>query len=379
MSLPNSLTASRRLTSGVPILKCVRAAIGRVTWRVVGATLAIAIALDAWSVMDLTISGPSRPMPPAESYLSAAIINLLVAFSMMFTTFVADGVVANGAKRLPTYVWAVVIGSAIGALLQGLVHQWLDLHGRFFIPDPVSNEAVVMPLYVFFEYLIWGSIIVFIYVNRRNALRARARMNNAQVQRAETQRRAIESRLQVLQARVEPKFLFSTLAQVRDLYESDPAKGSRMLGNLIVYLRAALPHLRESTSTLGREVDLVGAYIDIMRARVGESLAFRVEVPDVARAARMPPMVLLPVVNHVLTHRLARRTTCGAIGIAARNVDGKLRLEIADIGEGFASADDGSDLQDVRERLHTLYGGAETVAFERSGSGGSQLVIEFPV
>ena len=335
MSLPTSLTASRRLTSGAPILKCVRDAIGRVTWRVVGATLVIAVALDAWAVIDLNFAGPSQPAARAESYLSAAVINLLVAYSMMFTTFVADEVVANGAKRLPTYVWAVVIGSAIGAFLQGLVHQWLDLHGRFFGVGPISHEAVVMPLYVFFEYLIWGSIIVFIYVNRRNALRARARMNDAHVQRAETQRRAIESRLQVLQARVEPKFLFNTLAQVRDLYESDPAKGSRMLGNLIVYLRAALPHLRESTSTLGQEVDLVGAYIDIMRARVGESLAFRVVVPDVARAARMPPMVLLPVVDHVLTHRLARRATCGAIGIAARNVDGNLRLEIADSGEGF--------------------------------------------
>jgi signal transduction histidine kinase len=378
MSLPTSLTASRRLTSGAPIFKSVRDAIGRVTWRVVGATLAIAVALDAWSLMDLNFAGPSRPMLTAEDYLSAAIINLLVAFSMMFTTFVADEVAANGAKRLPTYVWAVVIGSAIGALLQGLVHQWLDLHGRFFGSNPVSNEAVVMPLYVFFEYLIWGSIIVFIYVNRRNALRARARMNNAHVQRAETQRRAIESRLQVLQARVEPKFLFNTLAQVRDLYESDPAKASRMLGNLIVYLRAALPHLRESTSTLGQEVDLVGAYIAIVRASFGDALAFHIEVGDRARAVRIPPMVLLPVVNHVLTHRLARRATCGAIGIAARNADGKLRLEIADTGEGFASAADSSDLHEVRERLHTLYGGAETLAFERSGSGGSQVVIEIP-
>src|SRR5206468_7152836 len=106
------------------------------------------------------------------------------------------------------------------------------------------------------------------------ALLATARLNAAQVQRAETQRRTLESRLQVLQARVEPQFLFNTLAQVRELYESDPAKGGEMLGNLIVYLRAALPHLRESTSTLGQEMDLVTAYLNIMRVRLGERLAF---------------------------------------------------------------------------------------------------------
>src|SRR5437899_3268416 len=191
MSLPASLAASSTRVPGAPVLKSVRDAIRRVTWRVVGATLAIAVALDAWSVMDLNIAAPSRPTPPAEAYLSAAIINLLIAFSMMFTTFVADEQVAKGAKRLPTYVWAVVIGSAIGSLLQWLVHQGLDLHGHFFGPVPISDEAAVMPVYVFFEYLIWGSIIVFIYVNRRNALRASARMNAAHVQRAETQRRAL--------------------------------------------------------------------------------------------------------------------------------------------------------------------------------------------
>src|SRR5207244_12881023 len=241
-----------------------------------------------------------------------------------------------------------------------------DLHGHFFGPVPISDEAAVMPVYVFFEYLIWGSIIVFIYVNRRNALRASARMNAAHVQRAETQRRALESRLQVLQARVEPKFLFDTLAQVRDLYERDPTTGSRTLGNLIVYLRAALPHLRESTSTLGQEVDLVGAYVAIMRTHVGDAVAFHVEVTDLARAARMPAMVLLPLVNHALVHRLARRAPSGAIGIVARNAGGRLCVEIADSGEGFVSTAGSNDLRDVRERLHTLYSGAETLAFERS-------------
>jgi len=173
MSLPASLAASSTQVSGAHVLKSVRDAIRRVTWRVVGATLAIAVALDAWSVMDLNIAAPSRPTPPAEAYLSAAIINMLVAFSMMFTTFVADEQVAKGTKRLPTYVWAVVIGSAIGALLQRLVLQWLDLHGYLF-SGPISHEVAVMPVYVFFESLIWGSIIVFIYVSRRNALRARA-------------------------------------------------------------------------------------------------------------------------------------------------------------------------------------------------------------
>ena len=118
--------------------------------------------------------------------------------------------------------------------------------------------AITQPAAMFFEFLIWGSIVVFIYVKRRNSLRADKRMHSARAQRAEAQRRTLESRLQALQARVEPQFLFNTLAEVRDLYDVDPALGGRMLGDLIAYLRAALPHFRESSSTVSRELELAG-------------------------------------------------------------------------------------------------------------------------
>jgi hypothetical protein len=76
-----------------------RDTVKHVTWRVVGATLAIAVALEAWLVMDVFFASDPK-LPAAEAYLSATIINLLMAFSMMFTTLVADERVARGAKRL---------------------------------------------------------------------------------------------------------------------------------------------------------------------------------------------------------------------------------------------------------------------------------------
>ena len=69
-----------------------------------------------------------------------------------------------------------------------------------------------------------------------------------------------------MQARVEPRFLFNTLAQVERLYEIDAQRADRMLDDLIVYLRAALPQLRETTSTLSREIELAKAYLNIVEA-----------------------------------------------------------------------------------------------------------------
>jgi hypothetical protein len=364
-----------RVTAG-GTLADIRAAAHRITWRVAGATLAIAVALDTWSLVDLFI-GSSMSIAEIKTaamqeYVSTATVNVLLAFAILFTTFVADERAARGAKRLATYAWAVVIGSALGTTAQWVVRQALDL------PAVPTNMAVAQPAYVFFEYLIWGSIIVFIYVNRRNALRARARMTAARVERAEAQRRALESRLQVLQARVEPQFLFNTLALVRDLYEIDVAKGARVLGELIVYLRVALPQLRESTSTLGQELTLAGAYIEIMRAQDGSDLAFRIDVPEWARAVRVPPMVVLPLINHVLANRSSARTAPRTIDIGTRSEEGKLRVEIADSDHGFAPAVGSRDLDDVKKRLAALYGAAGTLVCAPSGNGGSRAVIEIP-
>jgi len=378
MGSPAAIPISTAVSANAGFRDALRGAIEHVTWRVAATTLAIAIALEAWAVMGEFYGGGDPRLPLGEAYLSTLITNLLMAFCIMFATLVADQRVAKGARRLSTYGWSVVAGCAIAALAQLVVHQWLHLRTHLEAPGIAYETAVMQPAFVFVEYLIWGSIIVFIYVNRRGALLAAARMNAAQMQRAETQRRTLESRLQALQARVEPQFLFNTLAAVRELYASDPAKGRRMLGDLIVYLRAALPNLRESTSALGKEVDLVSAYLGIMQVRFGEHFAFHVDVPETARAARMPAMVMLPLIDHALVHGLSPLAVSRTIDIAAHSAGGKLRVVIADSGQGFAVGAGSDDLHDIQAHLQALYGGEWTLAYEPSGRDGTRVILEIP-
>jgi hypothetical protein len=375
MNSSATLVVSTKASTAAGLRAALQGAVLHVTWRIAGATVAIAVALVVWSVFG---SRRDPNLPAVEVYLSATIINVLVAFSIMFATLVADERVTRGAQRLPAYTWSVVVGSAIAAFAQWNVRQWLQVRTSSDLPGISHDVAVMQPAFVFFEYLIWGSIIVFIYVNRRSALLATERMNAALVQRAETQRHTLESRLQALQARVEPQFLLNTMAQVRELYESDPAKGGQMLGDLIVYLRAALPHLRELTSTVGQEVDLVSAYVNMLRVRLGEHLAFHVDVPEAARAARMPPMVLLPLIDHVLAQGLAPLAGLRVIQIATRITGGKLRVEVTDSGEGFEPGESSNDLRDIQDRLHALYGDEGTLAFARSDRRGTRAVMEIP-
>ena len=183
-----------------------------------------------------------------------------------------------------------------------------------------------------------------------------------------------------MQARVEPQFLFNTLAQVRELYDArSGARPDQMLDDLIAYLRAALPHLRESSSTLGRELELARAYLDIMRVRLGNRLAFSIDVPEDAKSARMPPMMLLPLIDHVLVYglqpaedRMARSASSPA------PADGKLRLEVTDSGAGFVPESPSDALAGITERLHALYGSDAHFELERMRERGTRATLEIP-
>src|SRR5574337_628434 len=164
----------------------------------------------------------------------------------------------------------------------------------------------------------------------REARSAADRMRAAAVARAHARRRTLESRLQAMQARVEPQFLFNTLAQVRELYERETALADRVLDDLIVYLRAALPHLRESCSTLGQEMSLVRAYLDIVRVQRGDQLQFATDCTGDAAAARVPAMLLLPLVEQALRRPSPVGCAPTEIRIAAGVVAGRLRLTLDD-------------------------------------------------
>jgi LytS/YehU family sensor histidine kinase len=179
-----------------------------------------------------------------------------------------------------------------------------------------------------------------------------------------------------MQARVEPQFLLNTLAQVRDLYRASVSQGERMLDELIAYLRAAMPKMRDTSSTVEQELDLVRAYLGIVSLRLGERLAFDVEVPGEVAHARMPPMMLLPLVDHAIVHGLAKPQATAVLRIRSRIADKKLRLEIADSGLGFAPGSEGEGIAGIRERLSALYDGDASLVLQQKKAYATEAVLE---
>ena len=141
-----------------------------------------------------------------------------------------------------------------------------------------------------------------------------------------------------MQAQVEPHFLFNTLASVDYLIETEPSTASKMQKSLIQYLRAALPQMREGSTTLGKEVQLCRSYLEILKFRMEDRLQYSLIVPQGLSSAQFPPMMLQSLVENSIKHGLEPKPEGGSLTISADISNGRLRVTVADSGLGFAAA-----------------------------------------
>ncbi|HTT10493.1 MAG TPA: histidine kinase [Burkholderiaceae bacterium] len=189
-----------------------------------------------------------------------------------------------------------------------------------------------------------------------------------------------QARLSALQAQIEPHFLFNTLANVKRLYETAPARGREMLSSLIGYLRAALPTMRQSGSSLRREVELARSYLTILQMRMGERLRFAIDVPESLLDAEVPPLVLGTLIENALKHGLAPLPAGGSIQVRALREADQLRIEVRDTGRGFSGeGGTGVGLANTRSRLAALYGGAAAVQLAANHPSGVVATVVLPL
>jgi hypothetical protein len=149
-------------------------------------------------------------------------------------------------------------------------------------------------------------------VGGKKRAEAQTQTANAAAERESMQRQLSEAKMQMMQAQVEPHFLFNTLASVEHLIQTDPPRASAMQRSLIQYLRAVLPQMRDNVvvTNLGREVDMVTAYLSLLKMRMEERLTVDLRIPDQLRSAAFPPMMLQSMVENAIKHGLECKAEC---------------------------------------------------------------------
>ncbi len=207
-----------------------------------------------------------------------------------------------------------------------------------------------------------------------------------ELERSEFARDSLDSRLRLLQAQVEPHFLFNTLANVRELVDSGSSQASAVLNSLIAYLRAAVPNLNDAASTLGQELDLVRAYLELMHMRMPDRLQFTLDVDDAALLIKCPSMTLLTLVENAVRHGIDPSEEGGQIAVTVRLEGERCLALVVDTGVGLGQGNQGSHgshglgtgLSNLRERLQLIFSGDAQLNLAALNPHGFSAELNFP-
>ncbi len=199
-------------------------------------------------------------------------------------------------------------------------------------------------------------------------------------ERSELERTALDTRLRLLQAQVQPHFLFNTLANVRELVVASSTQAPAVLDSLIAYLRAAVPRLDQPAITLGQELELVRAYLDLMQMRIPDRLQFSIQEEQQHRSLRCPPMTLMTLVENAVRHGIDPSEEGGWIEIHVKIENQRCRVQVSDTGVGLQEQAGGlgTGLSNLRERLQLAFGDEATLRLEAREPHGLVAELEFP-
>ena len=298
--------------------------------------------------------------------LAVIAIALLAAFTVL------DEVLARGMPLRLAFLCAALV--ALSALLAVLLHAYYAS----------GFEHLPPPLRVLADSLRWGLPAVFLALIadvHQRALQADTAAHAAEIARAQLQQGESEQQLALLQAQIEPHFLFNMLGNVRRLYRTQPQAGAEAIGSLMRYLRTALPQLRNRRTSLGEEIAAVRAYLDLFQLRMGTQLSFSIDADTALNDAEFPPMLLITLVENAIKHGL-EPAGGGHIEVRAIHRRNMLEVSVFDDGAGFgatASSGTGVGLVNARRQLVARYENRARLTLEGREPRGARATIAIPL
>ncbi len=293
----------------------------------------------------------------------------LVGFIVLLAVAIVDSLLPKESLQRTAALALAVVGGVAAGVGFGLLLRYGDGH----------YPPALYPLGEAIRWIGVSGALTVVHEAQRRERRAAGVLHEIEIGRMALERRRAEARLKLMQAQIEPHFLFNTLATVKRLFRTEPQHGASILESLMHYLRGALPRMRDDDASLGDELDLINAYLGILGVRMGERLRFSIEAPPLARGMPFPPMMLITLVENAIKHGIGRKPEGGRIDVRASFRHQRLRIEVADTGVGFAQASGtGIGLSNVRERLSVMHGDAAVLLLEHNVPQGVIASIEMP-
>ena len=306
---------------------------------------------------------------------------LYFLFALPLFVLVVKAEIRTAGSTLRVRIVALAIAVVIGALAFPAGNAaFRTLEGNFISGQLQAWQSWHYLLAFYIRGLSTGALLSAILLFAAHERDAQRRLHQTRLARIEIERQMEESRLRLLQAQIEPHFLFNSLASVKRLYEKEPGSGRSLLRDLGAYLRAASRGGRQREVPLGDEIALARSFLAIFQVRMGPRLRVRIDVPRDLEFALIPPLMLGTLVENAIKHGIGPRATGGTLSLAARHRGESLEMEVGDDGVGFrARAGHGVGLANTRARLETLFGGAGALELAANAQGGVTALIRIPL
>lgn len=229
--------------------------------------------------------------------------------------------------------------------------------------------------------LFFGITGFMIFGTRERLRKTTELLAAAELQQSNQEKLLAETELKLMQAQIEPHFLFNTLSNITQLIRSDSELAVETLENLTTLLRAALARTRSGESTLGQEIDFAGAYMAIQATRMQGRLQYQLDLPEDLRDFPLPPLLIQPLLENAVIHGIEPNPEGGEVVFSACRLDNELVLSISDNGIGVSEtgASGGTGLRNVRDRLRLRYGPAAALALMPVSPRGVNVLINIPL
>jgi hypothetical protein len=288
------------------------------------------------------------------------------------------GIFERWPERTRRSRWVVQLFGVVAAVpLGGAIAYWITTGELWFLTEAPRYVGYFSLTFLGLFFAPWIALAAM--VGQREAF-AREQALAFQLERSRLERQAIDARLNLMQAQVQPHFLFNTLANVRALVNAGSPQAVAVLDSLIAYLRAAVPRLDETFTTLGQEIELVRAYLELMHLRMPDRLQFAIHAEPAAMPLRCPPMSLLTLVENAVRHGIDPSEEGGRIEVSVSLHEGRCIARVVDTGVGLQQGVGGlgTGLTTLRERLQLAFGAEARLSLTGLVPHGVSAEIEFP-
>ena len=341
-------------------------------WHSVTAVALVTLLLSLGALVSPALLDFFSPAEIALAWFEHVVELAVIGVALLLAFCLLDDALPAGVPFRLAIVCAALL--ALSALLGVFLHAYYAS----------GFEHLPPPLRILADSLRWGLPAVFLTLIadvHRRALQTDSAAHAAELARAQLEQGETEQQLALIQAQIEPHFLFNVLGNLRRLYRTRPQAGAAAVDSLMRYLRTALPQLRSHRATLGEEIALVRAYLDLFQLRMGAQLSFSIDTAAAIDYVEFPPMLLVTLVENSIKHGV-EPVGGGHIEVRAQRRQSVLEVSVLDDGAGFgaaASSGTGVGLVNIRRQLAARYNSGARLTLEGRAPRGARATISIPL